>query len=168
MSFKGLYPMAFNIKYMSHTLDDCGANYTVRWVNYNRIEGQNAMKIYNQVNALFSGPGEIANNAWKTTAGSTMPSVSQTRWWSREEFWEYILPFLKFANPASEEVWFDEWLKKRIDDMKKDSKHVGATLQKVHDTFVPGAPGHNPKFLITAFIEVTVVVYISKKEREAA
>ena len=152
---------------MSHTLDNCGANYTVRGVNLNRIEGPNAKKVYNQVNALFSGPGESVNNAWKTAAGTTMPSVSQTRWWSREEFWEYILQYFKHEEPAVGEVWFDEWLKNRVNSMKEEKRHVGANLQKLYETFVPGAPGHDSNFLITAFIQAALVVDLTKKVREA-
>ena len=42
---RGIYPNAINTKCLSHTLDNCGADYTVRGTKFNRIEGQNAKKI---------------------------------------------------------------------------------------------------------------------------
>ena len=164
---RGIYPDAFNIKCMSHTLDNCGAGYTVRGVKYNRIEGPNAKKIYNQVNGLFSGPGEGPKMAWKASAGTSMPSVSQTRWWSREEFWEYILPYFKCEEPHGDSVWFDDWIYERVNLLKEDKKHVGSHFQKLYDTFVPTSPEYDRAFLVTAFIEVALVVDISKKVREA-
>ena len=51
---------------------------------------------HDQINGLFSSPGKSANIDWSSYAGSTVPSVSQTRWWSREEFWEYLVQYLKY------------------------------------------------------------------------
>ena len=36
---RGFYPEAVNIKCMSHTLDNCGADYTEKKIQFNRIEG---------------------------------------------------------------------------------------------------------------------------------
>ena len=96
-----------------------------------------------------------------------MPSVSQTRWWSREEFWAYLLPFLKdrIRNPGG--VWFDEWISERLGKLRSDKKAVGAHYTKLEQMFVPGTRGDDEKFLVTAFVEIAVVVDISKKVREA-
>jgi hypothetical protein len=65
ITMRGIYPESINIKCMSHTLDNCGADYTFRGIKHNRIEGPNAKKIYNQINGLFSSPGANANIDWK-------------------------------------------------------------------------------------------------------
>lgn len=141
--------------------------YTVRGVKHNRIEGPNAKKLYNEINGLFSGPGDSTKLTWAKYSGSSMPSVSQTRWWSREEFWAYLLPFLKdrIRNPGG--VWFDEWISERLGKLRSDKKAVGAHYTKLEQMFVPGTHGYDEKFLITAFIEIALVVDISKKVREA-
>lgn len=163
---RGIYPDAINIKCMSHTLDNCGADYTVRGTKFNRIEGQNAKKIYNQINGLFSSPGKSANIDWSSYAGSTMPSVSQTRWWSREEFWEYLVQYLKYDG-GDETAWFDEWVKLRGSKLRSDKKSIGVHLAKLEEYFVPGSVGYDEKFLVTAFIEIAVAVDVTKKVREA-
>ena len=77
---RGYYPEAVNIKCMSHTLDNCGADYVVNGVKHNRIEGPNAKIIYNQINGLFSTTTEGTKLSWRNFSGRRMPSVSKTRW----------------------------------------------------------------------------------------
>ena len=166
ITMRGIYPESINIKCMSHTLDNCGADYTVRGIKHNRIEGPNAKKIYNQINGLFSSPGANANIDWKKYAKSTMPSVSPTRWWSREEFWEYLLGFLKF-DAGDTTAWFDDWVQLRVNKLRSDKKSVGSHMAKLEEYFVPGTDGYDEKFLVTAFVEIAVVVDVSKKVREA-
>jgi hypothetical protein len=109
---RAFFKNAVNIKCMSHTLDNCGADYTVGGKKFNRIEGPNAKILYNQINGLFSGPGDTSNLSWKTASRTTMPSVSQTRWWSREEFWEYLIPFFRYRESEKNDssLWFDDWV----------------------------------------------------------
>lgn len=165
--FRGIYPESINIKCMSHTLDLCGAEFTVRGVKHSRIEGPNARKLYNEINGLFSGPGDSTKLTWAKYSGSSMPSVSQTRWWSREEFWAYLLPFLKdhIRNPGG--IWFDEWICERLEKMRVEKKSIGAHYTKLEQIFVQGTRGYDEIFLVTAFVEIAVVVDISKKVREA-
>lgn len=169
IEIRAFFNNAVNIKCMSHTLDNCGADYTVGGKKFNRIEGPNAKVLYNQINGLFSGPGDTANLSWKTASKSTMPSVSQTRWWSREEFWEYVLPYLRYQEPNQNDksLWFDDWIANRIGKLRAEKKSVGAHMKKLEETFVPGVAGYDRKFLITAYIEIAVVVDITKRVREA-
>lgn len=166
INMRGIYPHALNIKCMSHTLDNCGADYTVRGVKHNRIEGPHAKIVYNQINGLFSGPGGGANRDWHRYTNSNVPSVSPTRWWSREEFWEYLMPFLKHGEEEGV-LWFDEWVQQRIDKLKAEKKSVGAHMAKLEEIFVEETAGYDQSFLITAFIEIAVVVDVTKKVREA-
>lgn len=167
MLMRGYYPEAMNIKCMSHTLDNCGADYTVAGTKHNRIEGSAARMIYNQINGLFSSPGESVKLSWKSFSGSAMPSVSQTRWWSREEFWAYILPFFKFEGDTVNGFWFDDWIQDRVQSLRLAKKSVRSLLSKLEETFVRGARGYDVKFLVKAFVEIAVVVDITKKVREA-
>lgn len=164
---RGIYPEAVNIKCMSHTLDNCGADYTVGGIKYNRIEGPAAKILYNQINGLFSSPGESVKLSWRSYSGSAMPSVSPTRWWSREEFWAYLLPYLKFDEEPIGEEWFENWIQERVESLRSGKKSVGALLTKLESTFVPGTRGYDNKFLVKAFIEIAVVVDITKRVREA-
>ena len=164
---RGNYPEAVNIKCMSHTLDNCGADYTVGGIKHNRIEGPAAKIIYNQINGLFSSPGESVKLSWRYYSGSAMPSVSQTRWWSREEFWAYLLPYFKFDEEDNSEEWFDIWIQERVETLRSGKKSVGALLTKLESSFVPGTKGYDMKFLVKAFIEIAVVVDITKEVREA-
>ena len=164
---RGIYPEAVNIKCMSHTLDNCGADYTVGGIKHNRIEGPAAKMIYNQINGLFSSPGESVKLSWKNYAGTAMPSVSQTRWWSREEFWAYLLPYFKFDEEMIREEWFDNWIQERVESLRSGKKSVGALLMKLESTFVPGTRGYDIEFLVKAFIEIAVVVDITEKVRQA-
>ena len=118
MLMRGYYPEAVNIKCMSHTLDNCGADYTVAGIKHNCIEGSAAKVIYNQINGLFSSPGESIKLSWKSFSGSAMPSVSQTLWWSREEFWAYILPFFKFEGDTVNGLWFEDWIQDRVQSLR--------------------------------------------------
>lgn len=163
----GIYPQAINIKCMSHTLDNTGADFKVKGVVFNRIEGAHARRIYNEVNALFSAPGDSIKMAWNNAAGTSMPSVSKTRWWSREEWFEYILPHLKDGEIKAGTVWFDEWIKERVANCRGKKKEIGANLTKLNRTFVAGTVGYDSKFLITSFVEIAVVVDMTKKVREA-
>ena len=166
---RGFFKNAVNVKCMSHTLDNCGADYTVRGKKFNRIEGPNAKLLYNQINGLFSGPGDTSNFSWKMASKTTMPSVSQTRWWSREEFWEYLMPFFRYQESKEDDssLWFEDWVANRIGRLRAEKKSIGAHIKKLEETFVPGVAGYDKKFLITAFIEAAVVVDITKKVREA-
>ena len=164
---RGFYPEAVNIKCMSHTLDNCGADYTEKKNQFNRVEGPHAKKVYNLVNGLFSSPGEGSKFTWFSFAKSAMPSVSQTRWWSREEFWAYLLPYLKFDETTDDHLWFDEWVEKRVLKIRADKKALGNLLTELEEMFVPGRSNYDHKFLVTAFIEIAVVVDITRKVGEA-
>ena len=164
---RGFYPEAVNIKCMSHTLDNCGADYTEKKIQFNRIEGSNAKKVYNLVNGLFSSPGEGSKLSWLSFAKTAMLSVSPTRWWSREEFWAYLLPYLRFDTTTDDHLWFDGWVKMRVGKIRADKKAVGNLLTKLEEMFVPGTSNHDSKFLVTAFIEIAVVVDITHKVRAA-
>lgn len=166
ISFEGLYSSAFNIKCMSHTLDLCGADYTIRGTKFNRIEGPNARKIYKEVNGLFSGPGSGVSNDWYKYVNTAMPSVSPTRWWSREEFWAYLLTYLKF-DEGDQTKSFHDWIKKRVTNLREEKKSVGSHMARLEAFFVPGAAGYDEKFLLTSYVEIAVVVDVSKKVREA-
>jgi hypothetical protein len=96
-----------------------------------------------------------------------MPSVSGTRWWSREDFWEYLLKYLKYDVPKRGKIWFDDWVKNRAAKLRSEKKSVGANLTKLEEMFVPGTARHDKKFLVTAFIEIAVIVDVTKKVREA-
>ena len=82
----------------------------------------------------FSGPGSGVGHDWYKYANSTMPSVSQTRWWSREEFWAYLLPYLKF-DEGDQSEWFDEWINERVTTLRKEKKSVGSHMSKLETFF---------------------------------
>ena len=77
---------ARNIKCFAHTIDRCGADYKVQGVRKNRIEGISLRDFYDHLNGYFSHPGSSVNNKWWGAMHSAVPSVSPTRWWSKEEF----------------------------------------------------------------------------------
>ena len=147
-----------SIKFMSHTLNNCGADYTEKGVKYNRIEGPNAKRVYNMINGLFSSLGEGTNLAWSSKAKSSLPSVSPAHWWSREEFREYLLPYLKFDTVVDDSLWFDMWVQKRVAKLRSEKKTMGSLLTKLEQMFVPGTSGHDPKVLVTAYIKIATVV----------
>jgi hypothetical protein len=162
----GIYSKAINIKCMSHTMDNTGVDYRIKGVKFNRIEGPNARILFNQINGLFCGPGTAMKTLWAKSSGSTFPSYAETRWWSREEVWEYFINFCKF-DEGDNSLWFDEWINERVQKFKEEKKEIGAYLARLYKILVPGAVGHDPSFLVTAFVEMAIVVDVTKKMREA-
>ena len=63
--------------------------------------------------------------------------------------------------------WFDEWVQKRVDNAQVEKKVLGANILKLQTSFVPGTKDFDEKFLVTAFVEIAVVVDVPKKVREA-
>ena len=77
-------------------------NFRGEYLTGNGIEGPNAEIIFNEINGLFSAMEE-RKNSWEAFSNGSMPSINKIGWWSREEFWEDILPYFKFEEESLQE-----------------------------------------------------------------
>lgn len=100
---------------------------------------------------------DIPNVEFEMTFGAAVPSVSKTRWWSREEWHRFFLKF--FYGEGSRETTFGDWVK----DMYE--KHVmidGVRIKALYKIFVPGAEDHDPQQLAMIKMEMAVVVDVTE------
>ena len=102
--YPGLYPSAVDVKCFSHTLDLCGGTYKKQGVSYSRLEGNELRTFFIHINGLFSGASNKPNKRWEVIMHSTMPSVSATRWWSKEEMYEYLFRWDTMDFPNVQKV----------------------------------------------------------------
>jgi len=158
--YPGLYPTAVDVKCFSHTLDLCGGQYKKRGISYGRLEGTELRTFYIHINGLFSGASNKPNKRWEVIMHSTMPSVSATRWYSKEEMYDYVL------RHFSPEEGRNETLITWVNNVKDDEAFDGAHLNYLYKTLVPEAPGFDAHVFRLIHIQLAVVVDISKPLRE--
>ena len=159
--FPAQYPSAFDIKCFSHTLDNCGGTYTQGGVTYSRLEGIELRAFYIHLNGLFSSASNAPNNSWLLIMGTSMPSVSGTRWWSKEELYEYVLAY--FEHRADGRSTIMEWVERAVTNKILEGSHI----TYLHTTLCQMAQGHDAGLLRLIYIQLAVVVDVSRPIREA-
>lgn len=162
MLMRGPFSGAVNMKCMSYAL----GNYREECLADDGIEGPNAEIIFNQINGLFRVMEE-SKHSWEAFSIRSMPSVNKIGWWSREKFLEYILLYFKFEKESLQKPWFDEWILHSVNELKSNKETISTQLSELEKSFVPGTAGFDQKLLVTAFIEIAVVVDVTRKAREA-
>ena len=162
--FVAQYPRATDVKCFSHTIDLCGGNYKKEGITYNRLEGPELRVAYIHLNGLFSGASNKPNKSWLAFMNSAMPGVSGTRWWSREEFYEYVLSFLPHSPiEVPRPHMLSHWVEHCTDDENLEGVHINYLFS----TFCSAGPGHNERTMRLIHIQMAVVVDVSKPIREA-
>lgn len=143
-------------------MDLCGGQYRKGGISHGRLEGTELRTFYIHLNGLFSGASNKPNKRWEVIMHSTMPSVSATRWWSKEEMYDYVLVHF---TPCPEENR-DQTLITWVNSVKDEEAFDGAHLNYLYKTLVPEAPGYNANIFRLIYIQIAVVVDISKPIRE--
>ena len=132
------YKCAFNIKCFSHTIDRCGADYKTNRIEKNRIEGPNLREFYNTLNGLMGSASNIPNDMWRQYFESSFPSVSATRWWSREMFHEYVFEFFYATDKRKSTIM--DWVKLMCEQNKIPD---GVRIKCLHKILVKEDPDHD-------------------------
>ena len=127
-------------------------------VKYNRLQGPTLRQFYNHWNGLFTR-GDRAKVLWQRYMHSAMPSVSNTRWWSREELFDFLLGNFKLpSNPLDlRKMTLPEWVEKVFNEDEKPGKH----LTWVYKALVCRAPGYDPVLNSMLIMELAVTVDVS-------
>lgn len=159
--FPAQYPSASDIKCLSHTCDNSGGTYTVAGVTFSRLEGVELRAFYIHLNGLFCGASNSPNNSWLLIMGSSMPSVSGTRWWSKEELYAYILAYFTLREDGRPTIM--EWVDRAVTNKILEGSHI----TYLHRTLCVTAQGYDAGLFRLIYIQLAVVVDVSKPIREA-
>jgi hypothetical protein len=146
------YERAIDIKCMSHTIDRCGADFTSNGIKQNRIEGKELKDFFNHLNGYFSNISKTANFDWARDMNISMKSVSATRWWSREEFWEFIYPYFEPSN-TSGRLTLGQWIQKQFNETECPGQH----LKYLNDFFVSGGSS-----LAILKLQIAIVIDVTR------
>ena len=90
---------------------------------------------------------------------SAMPSVSPTRWWSREEWHEYVLSTFELTKIETLHITIEDWFTARYD--ADDFNANGVHFSYLYKTIVSFAPDHEPQTSLLIQLTQAVVVDIS-------
>ena len=94
---------------------------------------------------------------------SAMPSVSPTRWWSHEEWHEYVLSTFELTEDRN--ITIEDWFTARYDADDFDAN--GVHFSYLYKTIVSVAPDHEPQNSLLIQLTQAVVVDISLPLRQA-
>ena len=132
------------------------------------MDGHSAKIVYNQINGYFSSATDATKKSWESFSGGSMPSLSRTEVWSKENFYAYILPFRRLGRKPSKDPYLDPWIQKNVHSLRVVNEFVGPCLSDLNTSFVTTAIDFNGIFTVTASVEIAVVVDITQRVREAA
>lgn len=153
---------AVDIKCFSHTTDLCGAEYTHERTKFSRIRGPEAKAFYNHLNGIFSSSSAKPNNRWRQLMSTSMPSVSATRWWSTEEWYEYVLKHMYPDIETNRVHTLASFLEERINA----DEAIGNNFQWLVRSICDNSDGFDARRKAQIVTEIAIVVDITKCLRE--
>lgn len=163
---KGHYFKALDISCILQSLDKCA---DLEFDDPSeRMDGCYAKTVYDQIDGYFSSATDVTKKSWESFSGSSMPSLSRNERWSKENFYTYILPIIKLGSKPSKDPSFNAWIHKNVASLRSVNGFVGSCLFGLEQSFVTTHIDFSEIVIVTACVEIAVVVDVTQSVRDAA